>query len=68
MVMHMLFNGLPRFDWTMIDQIPYQNGIYVIFEKGERYHSVDRIVRIRYPSGTRPFTGKVKRPLCKRRC
>jgi len=46
MVLHMLFNALPRFDWTMIDQIPYQNGIYVMFEKGESYHSMDRIVRI----------------------
>jgi len=46
MVLHMLFNGLPRFDWDMIDQIPYQNGIYIMFEKGESYHSMDRIVRI----------------------
>ncbi len=46
LALHMLFNGLPRFDWTMIDQIPYRNGIYVMFEKGESYHSMDRIVRI----------------------
>ncbi|MEN6383460.1 MAG: DUF6884 domain-containing protein [Rectinema sp.] len=46
MVLHILFNDLPRFDWTMIDQIPYRNGIYVMFEKGESYHSMDRIVRI----------------------
>ena len=46
LALHMLFNGLPRFDWTMIDQIPYKNGIYIMFEKGESYHSMDRIVRI----------------------
>jgi len=46
LALHMLFNGLPRFDWKMIDQIPYQNGIYIMFEKGESYHSMDRIVRI----------------------
>ena len=46
LALHMLFNDLPRFDWTMIDQIPYRNGIYVMFEKGESYHSMDRIVRI----------------------
>lgn len=45
-VVHMLFNSLPRFDWTMIDQIPYQNGIYVMFEKGESYNGMDRIVRV----------------------
>jgi hypothetical protein len=46
LALHMLFNDLPRFDWKMIDQIPYRNGIYVMFEKGESYHSMDRIVRI----------------------
>ena len=46
LALHMLFNDLPRFDWTMIDQIPYRNGIYVMLEKGESYHSMDRIVRI----------------------
>jgi len=45
-VLHMLFNGLPRLDWTMINRIPYQNGIYIMFEKGESYHGMNRIVRI----------------------
>jgi len=45
-VLHMLFNGLPRLDWTMIDEIPYQNGIYIMFEKGESYRGMDRIVRV----------------------
>ena len=45
-VLHMLFDGLPRMDWTMINQIPYKNGIYIMFEKGERFHGMDRIVRI----------------------
>ena len=45
-VLHMLFNGLPRLDWTMINHIPYKNGIYIMFEKGEKFHGMDRIVRI----------------------
>ena len=45
-VLHMLFNGLPRLDWTMINRIPYQNGIYIMFAKGEYYHGMDRIVRV----------------------
>ncbi|MDK2986613.1 MAG: hypothetical protein PWQ96_2257 [Clostridia bacterium] len=45
-VLHMLFNGLPRLDWTMIDEIPYQNGIYIMFKKCESYRGMDRIVRV----------------------
>ncbi|WAA08973.1 DUF6884 domain-containing protein [Fervidibacillus albus] len=45
-VLHMIFNEIPRLDWTMIKQIPYQNGIYIMFEKGEDFHGMDRIVRI----------------------
>jgi hypothetical protein len=45
-VLHMLFNGLQRLDWTMINQIPYQNGIYIMFEKGESFQGMDRIVRV----------------------
>lgn len=43
-VLHMLFNSLPRLDWTMIDRILYQNGIYIMFEKGKNYNGMDRIV------------------------
>ncbi|SFQ05112.1 DUF6884 domain-containing protein [Caldicoprobacter faecalis] len=53
---HMLFNSLPRLDWTMIDQIPYSNGIYVMFEKGESYKGMDRIVRV----GTHRGRGRLK--------
>jgi len=42
----MLFNSLPRLDWSIINSIPYKNGIYIMFEKGENYHGMDRIVRV----------------------
>jgi hypothetical protein len=42
----MLFNDLPRLDWKMIDRVPFENGIYVMFEKGESYNGLDRIVHI----------------------
>ena len=45
-MLHMVFNGLSRFDWTMIDQLPYQNGIYIMFEKLEGFGGMDRIVRL----------------------
>ena len=42
----MLFNRLPRLHWNMIDEIPYTNGIYIMFEKGEGYNGMDRIVSV----------------------
>lgn len=44
--LHILSNSLPRFDWTMIDKIPYRNGIYIMFEKNEKFIGMDRIVHI----------------------
>jgi len=44
--LHQLFNKMKRLSWQNIDQISFQNGIYVMFEKGERYHDFDRIVRV----------------------
>lgn len=58
-VLHMLFNGLPRFDWTMIDEISYKNGIYIMFEKGESYNGMDRIVRV----GTHRGEGRLRKRL-----
>ncbi|QXM05457.1 DUF6884 domain-containing protein [Crassaminicella indica] len=58
-VLHMLFNGLPRLDWMMIDEIPYQNGIYIMFEKGESYRGMDRIVHI----GTHRSQGRLRKRL-----
>ena len=43
---HGLFNSLPRLDWQVINSIPYENGIYIMFENGETYHELDRIVRV----------------------
>jgi hypothetical protein len=45
--LHLWFNGLKRHTFCngYADQIP-QNGIYIIFEKGEKAHYADRIVRI----------------------
>jgi hypothetical protein len=43
---HELFNGLERMRFSYdITRIP-NNGIYVMFEKGETGHGIDRIVRV----------------------
>lgn len=46
--LHQLFNGQKRFSFpfeSFLMEIP-RNGIYIIFEKGEKYTDLDRIVRI----------------------
>lgn len=46
LALHMFFNALPRMDWTMIKNVQYKNGIYIMFEKGQSYLGMDRIVRV----------------------
>lgn len=44
--LHQLFCAMPRYTWEQISQIPFTNGIYILFEKGEQYHGMERIVRV----------------------
>lgn len=44
--LHALFCSMPRYTWEQIAQIPFTNGIYILFEKGEQYHGMERIVRV----------------------
>lgn len=44
--LHMFFNSLKRYNGFEIGEVPYENGIYVMFEKGESLYGMDRIVRI----------------------
>jgi hypothetical protein len=37
---------MPRMDYKMIKDIPFNNGIYIMFEKGQKYGALDRIVRV----------------------
>lgn len=44
--LHHLFKQLPRYHYPYdLDQVP-RNGIYILFERGEKAHGGDRIVRI----------------------
>ena len=46
-VLHGWFNGNEKFSFPFDEsEIPFQNGVYVLFEKGELAHSTRRIVRI----------------------
>ena len=57
--LHKLFNDMPRFSWNTIDNIGFDNGIYVLFEVGEKYCGMDRIVRV----GTHTSNGRLLRRL-----
>lgn len=43
---HQIFNKMPRMRWKDIDNIPFHNGVYIMFEEGEKCFGKDRIVRI----------------------
>lgn len=44
--LHELFNSMTRFNFPFDEKLIPLNGIYVLFEKGEKAHGLDRIVRI----------------------
>ena len=54
--LHRLFCAMTRYTWDQISQIPFANGIYIIFEKGEQYHGMERIVRV----GTHTSANRLK--------
>lgn len=58
-IINELFNKMPRMYWNDIDKLPFNDGIYVMFEKGEKYFTMDRIVRI----GTHNGDGRLKKRL-----
>lgn len=54
--LHELFNSMSRYTWDQISQIPFFNGIYIMFEKGEQFHGMERIVRV----GTHTSSDRLK--------
>lgn len=57
---HHLFNGLPVFRFPFLeDDIP-PNGIYVLFERGEFAHGVDRIVRVGTHTGNSQLRSRLR--------
>ncbi len=57
--LHQFFNNLTRYDADSIDDVPIENGIYILFEKGESYNNLDRIVRV----GTHKSDDRLKKRL-----
>lgn len=44
--LHILFNSMKKYNYNNIDEIPFNNGIYIILDKKEKYKGMDRVVRV----------------------
>jgi hypothetical protein len=57
---HQLFAGMERFRFPFNEESIPRNGIYILFEKGERAHGVDRIVRVGTHTGRNQLRSRLK--------
>jgi hypothetical protein len=62
---HKLFNQLERYFFPFHEGKIPQNGIYILFERGERGHGHDRIVRIGTHTGDRQLRSRLKQHFVK---
>ncbi len=65
--LHKIFNGLNRYSFPFKDkekEIP-ENGIYIIFEKGEFFDSFDRIVRVGTHTGDKQLRSRLNQHFVK---
>ena len=56
---HQLFNNMKRHSFPFQKNLIPKNGIYILFEKGEIAHSVDRIVRIGTHNGNNQLLSRI---------
>lgn len=61
--LHSLFNSMSRFTFESIDDIPFKNGVYIFFEKGEKYGELDRIVRVGTDTGQNQLVSRLRQHL-----
>jgi hypothetical protein len=62
-IIHDRFNALPKFSGSYeVSTVP-ENGIYVVFEKGESAHGGDRIVRVGTHTGERNLRARLNEHL-----
>lgn len=60
---HRFFNELERFSYPFDETKIPENGIYVFFEKGEKYHVYDRIVRVGTHTGDGNLLSRINQHL-----
>jgi len=62
---HQWFNGLKRFHFPFDKAEIPRNGIYILFEKGEKAHGTDRIVRIGTHTGEGQLISRLRQHFIK---
>lgn len=65
--LHQIFNGQKRYSFPFehfINEIP-RNGIYIIFENGEKYKNLDRIVRVGTHTGNNQLRSRLNQHFIK---
>jgi len=63
--LHILFNQLKRHKFPFNEKEIPKNGIYILFEKGEKAHQLDRIVRIGTHTGQNQLRERLKQHFIK---
>ena len=63
--LHKLFSGLEHFRFPFVDKKIPQNGVYVLFEKGELGHEGHRIVRAGTHTGINQLPSRLKQHFIK---
>jgi hypothetical protein len=58
--LHKLLNGIERFKFPFDSNRIPQNGIYVLFELGEKAHNLDKIVRVGTHTGNNQLPSRLK--------
>lgn len=58
--LHKVLGSLQVYKWHEIDDIPFKNGIYIVFEEGELYNGYKRIVRVGTHTGQNRLTKRLK--------
>jgi len=61
--LHELFNGMHRFNAYTIDEIEFNNGIYIFFGENERYGNLDRIIRVGTDTGENQLKSRLRQHL-----
>lgn len=58
--LHQIFNSLHQYHFPINQKILPANGIYILFENGEKYNSLNRIVRIGTHTGDHRFIKRIE--------
>ena len=58
--LHKFFNNMERLKFPFDENKIPLNGIYILFEKGEKAHDVDRIVRVGTHTGQNQLRSRLK--------